>query len=383
MIPSASSLDLAMGSNGQGCLHAFTAGQTYPDQPHEVFAFGNAGHKVSELAIAAEAIDIEKIAAEHGLSAAAAKRLDRLSDHIFDRIGSLIRDGWALWAEVPFAYDAISGKARILASRGHRDYMAAAPTEFASTADIVAVRRGEVRVEDWKTGRKRRYDGVSWQLRCGGLALARLVGADSVGVSMLYVDEDGVFDDAAELDCWALDETSAALRSLWHRIQEGPVPPVPGAYCAEHFCRGLGHCAATRAALAEMRDSAAVRIASLEDAARVWAMLSAAEGALKAAKAQIRDMAAKSGGIPLQNGRRLVVVQQERESIRLDEDSAAMVREAGAADALELSTTKAALERTLAKPAARQLVARLRDAGAVRVSRYEIVKETDAAEAAE
>jgi hypothetical protein len=48
--------------------------------------------------------------------------------------------------------------------------------------------------------------------------------------------------------------------------------------------------------------------------------------------------------------------------------------------ALEETTSKAAIERALAKPAARQLIAELREAGAVKTSRYDLVKEVDAAD---
>jgi hypothetical protein len=374
VIPSGSSLDLAM-----RCVHSFTAGQTYPEQSPEVFAFGNAVHEVSERLIEDGRFNLETIAAKHGLGTVDRQRLHAVAYHVVEHIERLIADGWMLLAEVPLAYDAVSGKARILASRGARDYLDASATEFTATADIVGVRPGEVLVEDWKSGRQRRYTGVSWQLRGCGIAAARVLGADAVSVAMLYVGDEGVYQDPAEIDCFGLDEAATELRRLWHRIQAGPTPPVAGAHCTEHFCRGAGLCAATRAALAEMRDSSAVRIDTPADAARVWELLPQAEAALKAARARVREMAARQP-IPLPNGRRLVVVQQERESIQLDGHAAQLVRESGAGMALEETTSKAAIERALAKPAARQLIAELREAGAVKTSRYDLVKEVDAAD---
>lgn len=372
MIPSASSADLAMA----GCLHSFTAGEAYPEQPPEVFAFGNACHRVSEVAANGEPVHLTAIADAHELGAVDRRRLAAVADRIVVYLKNLEADGWTLQAEVPLAYDVDTGKGRILESRKQRDYLDAKPTEFTATADIVAMRGSELRVEDWKTGRSRRYDGVSWQLRICALAASRTLKLDAASVAMLYVDEDGLYQDRAEMDCWAFDEAAAALRDLWHRLQAGPTAPVAGAYCTEHYCRGLGHCAATRAALAEVGNSSIVRIETAADAARVWEMLPQAEAALKAARARIREIAGRQP-VRLPSGRVLRVIQQERERLDLDAYTAQLVREAGAAEALEMTTSKAAIERTLAKPAAKQLIAQLRGAGAVKTSRYDIVKEVD------
>ena len=376
MTPSGSSADLAV-----ACLHSFTCGQTYPEPDQDVFRFGNAAHDVSEHYIERGRADLPAIVKARGLGVADARRLDAVADEVVVVIEDLAAAGWLLFAEVPLAYDPLTGVARILASRGHRDYLAATPSELTGTLDIVGVKHGAVLVRDIKTSRTRRlYDGVSWQLRLGAVALAKLLGADEVHAALLYVGEEGTYTDGAILDELDLVEAAATLRALMQRVQQGPTPPVAGTWCVDHYCRALGHCAATRAALAEVASSGLVRVATPDDAARVWEMLPHAEKALEAAKAEVMAMALRSP-IPLPGGRRLVVQQVTQERIgRLTPRAEQMVREAGAAEALDSTTSAAAIKRCLAKPAAMQLLADLRNEGCLKTSTYDkacVVKEKE------
>jgi PD-(D/E)XK nuclease superfamily len=367
VLPSGSKIALAF-----ECQHPWTSPTPWPkdDDPLR-FAFGNAVHFYAEsYASYTDSVQPDAIAAKYNLNATDRRRFYDVACHIRVRLLNMMTDGWAIVPEVAVAYHALNGTARFIRRASHRDYSDVRRGEMAATLDIVALKPGRVRLQDWKSGRFQWRDGASWQMKFGALALARALGATEVETELNYIDEDGIRDDAHALDTFDLDEAAHELRALWPKLTSGPTPPIMGSHCVEMWCPLAGRCAATRAALAEVRSSSAVRIATPEDAARVWELLPAAEAAVKAAKAQIKEMAARSP-IPLRNGKRLVVAEQSRETVSLDAHTAAMVPR----EALEHSTSAAAIKRALDKPAAAQLLAELRAAGAMRESTYTIVRE--------
>lgn len=372
ILPSASKIELAL-----RCQHPWTSGASWPkDGGNQYLDFGNACHDAMEGYVRGDAVDLDAIADTRNLTVTDRRRLYNVAGQIKQRIDGLVADRWMLFPEIAVAYHVASGTGRVMRKAHHRDYSDARHGELTGTLDVIGIRRGEVFTGDLKTGRWKTRDGMSWQLRFGAVAVASILGADEVSAALWYVDEDGMRDDAGTLDCFDLAEASAALKDVWPRLTGGPTPPVPGTHCVDGYCPLLGRCAATRAALAEVRTSAAVRISSPEDAARVWEMLPMAEAAVKAAKDQIKAMASREP-IPLQNGKRLVVVEQQRETVRLSPKAVELVKLAGAEEALEMSTSKAAIERSIGKQNAKGLIEILRSEGAIKTSTYCNVKEID------
>lgn len=376
-LPTASALDLAM----SGCLHSFTAGVEPPTNEDPArFAYGNACHDVGEGAVGGT-VDVGAVARSRNLPLPDARRLAGTAEHIVRFVADRAAEGWMLWAEVPVAYEVETGRARVMRpARFHRDYSDRRPGELTGTLDLVGVRHNEAALWDWKSGLWKARDDASWQLQFGGLAVSRILGASAIDVALLYVDEEGIRMDGAHLGAFELATAAAGLRRLWRGLHAGPSAPIPGAWCTKHYCSLLGLCATTSAALAGVRDAT---IATAEDAARVWAMLPVAEAALKAARAQVMAMASRSP-IPLPNGKRLAVVQTERETVDLTAPGAVdVLRDAlgeRAQGAIDLSTSKAAIERAAGgKKAARPALEALRDVGAFKVSTYNRLSEIEGA----
>lgn len=373
ILPSASKIELAL-----SCQHPWTSGASWPkDGGNQYLDFGNACHDTMEGYVRGDVVDLDAIADARSLTVTDRRRLYNVAHQIRQRIDGLTSAGWMLFPEVAVAFHVASGTGRIMRKAHHRDYSDARPGELTGTLDVIGIRRGEVFTGDLKTGRWKSRDGMSWQLRFGAVAVASILGADEIAAALWYVDEDGMRDDDGVLDCFDLAETAAALKDLWTRLTGGPTPPVPGPWCCDNYCALLGRCAATRAALAEVRTSAVVRINTPEDAARVWEMLPHAEAAVKAAKEQIKAMAARGETISLSSGKRLAVVEQCRESLQCTPEAVSYIELAGAMGAVEHSTSKAAIERALPKPEAKNLIETLRKIGAVRESRFTVVKEIE------
>ncbi len=372
-----------------GCLHSFTSGIQWPREVDSgQFAFGNAVHDVGEAAARLEHVDVPAIAKARGLSAPDARRLGAVAATVVDRVNELIADGWMLWPEVAIAYNPTTDTARVMRKAGHRDYSDMRPQELTATLDLIAVRPGELAVWDWKSGMFKHLDGASWQLRFGGLAVARIFGAADVAVALLYVGEDGIREDGTPMDYFDLSAAADGLRKLWTDLHQGPTAPIKGVWCTKHYCKLVGRCSATRDALVQVETSHPMlgALANPVAIANAWDALPLAEATIRAVKEELRAMAA-NGPIVLPGGRRLEMVESQRETIDLAAPGAyaILVQHLGSAvdEAVELSTTKSALHKVAYAGARRgegakkeaALLDDLRKAGAVRTSRFEKLDE--------
>lgn len=252
--------------------------------------------------------------------------------------------------EQPVGYDPITGSARLIPS-SHRDYSLAGPTELAGTADLIVVRPGHVAVYDYKTGRPRGTAATSWQLRLLGLAVARIVGAESVTVALVYIRDGDYRLDEHTFGPWDLDEFAGQLSALVHRMQSGEHVANPGTHCYELFCPVRDRCPETTAAIVRASDRAMVRLPvwdgiKTDEQARSWHIgLKLLEQFIESARADLHDYVRRSP-VDLGAGTRLGVVERAgTDKIDLSVPGAlrAVVRTAGAR-AVDRRVTKTSIE---------------------------------------
>lgn len=308
-------------------------------------------------------------------------------------VDDMIATGAIVWREVALAVDPVTGTARVLPSRGARDYNARRPGEFVGTADLVAVWPGRVEVADLKTGRKAREGRAvdSAQLRMLALAVSRIVGADTVWVTLAHLDEDDYHTDPSMIDAWDLDEVRDQMAALSRAIDSTTQEPAPGRHCYAHYCPLRATCPATRAVLMRAEHAARTRLPMLGDGpqsdeeARAWRVgLKLADEWVRAGKARLDEYARRSP-VDLGDGTIYGLREESRETIDLTVPGAvAAVVELAGDDAIDRSTTKAAIERATrgrqerrgdGARAARGLYERLRELGAMRESRFARVTE--------
>jgi CRISPR/Cas system-associated exonuclease Cas4 (RecB family) len=367
-LPTASSFDLAA-----KCAHPWTSGIPWsrPDDP-TVFAFGNAVHEAAELAVAHSEVDIVRLANKYELGKDDARRLGAVSRSAFDHLAALASDGWLMLAEVAVAYHVTKRTVRLIDKYTHRQASQAKPGELVGIIDLVCVRQGQVHVADWKTGTWQRDSTPGLQVQFAAMAIAKLVGADSASGSLLYVDERGVREVSASWECWDLDSTADVLRRIYDATSGAPTPPVPGEHCKR--CNILGKCSATALAVRDV-ESVATSIATAEDAARIHELMPALEQALKLARERIREMASRAP-IRLSNGKRLVVQERTRTTVAsLTPEAVAYLNAQQLQDALEFSTSAAAIKRVGGAKVERQAMQHLREMGCVRESAYTTLAE--------
>lgn len=208
-------------------------------------------------------------------------------------------------AEVAFAYDTVSGKAREL-GRGIGRRYDVAPTEIAGTADVIALLDDDgVYVSDFKSGWSRRTAAKdSLQLRFYALAAARAYGRTRAVVQVIRVFEDGeTWTDEATLDAFDLDAFALDLGALASQIEgdrklyaEGVEPQqVEGSHC--RWCPAFARCPAKAALLA---GPPSLEITP-EGAAAAYAKLRLYKEAVERAESILKDYA-RQHPIPLPDG---------------------------------------------------------------------------------
>lgn len=159
-------------------------------------------------------------------------------------------------AEVSFALDIVTGKARELGRDTDRDYSAVSESEIPGTADVVGLSAdgSSAYVLDWKTG----YGAVTpaarnAQLAFLALAACRTYGCSEATVEIVRLQEHGKpWHDRARLDAFALDEFELRLRGLFAKVKDarrmvlhGETPTVyQGLQC--RYCDAMPQCPATK-----------------------------------------------------------------------------------------------------------------------------------------
>lgn len=287
--------------------------------------------------------------------------------------------------EAPFAYDPQTGRGYSLATNGgHRDYSLVKPGEIALTVDWYDVSDGIVHIWDWKFGRQTETEPAETnpQLATAALAICRAYGCTSAKVGLAFVDDDGTARvSVATLDAFDLERISGEVRGIWERLQSDPMPN-PGPWCRAKWCPLRATCPATTAALATTPAAPlSLTISTPEQAARVHTQLALAEEFLAGVKRALNDYVKANGAVPLGDGSSLAVVEVSRETVQATPAVKAALDREGLSEALEWSTSKAAIERCVKKSAPRGKAAeRMREVlevlqatGGVKVSTFEKV----------
>lgn len=163
-------------------------------------------------------------------------------------IEKLPLDPTAYAAEVAFAVDILTGRARELGRGLTREeaYARATETEVVGTADVVALLGDRVIVIDYKTGYKDLpAPAVNWQFKFLALAAARAFGRHGAIVELVRIREDGeAYKIGGELGALDLAEIAEDVRDLYCRQAEAaeamengaPPPLVVGAHCKGCEC---------------------------------------------------------------------------------------------------------------------------------------------------
>ena len=298
-------------------------------------------------------------------------------------------------AELSFAYLPETGAARALGKGLGRDYGKATREELVGTADWVGLdERKRVVVLDLKTGRAPlRSPRDSLQLLAYATAGAHLFAVDGAVVGWLRgPDQTGEFTlSLEELDEFDLYAARLRIRDVLRAVQASTreSPLHIGTHC--RYCPAKLRCPAQAELVRElaMVGETDIRVADLspERLPQAFLQLERLEDLVKVMRERMEEIA-RSHPIELPDGRIYAEVESERET--LDHVAAAPVLQGwglSAAIEQEPSLSKASLVRAMrasvaGKPeAARSLaewerivLARLREVGATKASRYRSVK---------
>lgn len=268
------------------------------------------------------------------------KALDEVEDDIraaCQAIPVQYLDSASFASEVAFALDVATGKARELGRGIGRDYGDLGETEYAGTADLVAI----VDVDTIYIGDLKRSlwalppAAQSLQLGFYALAACRAYGRTRAIVELIPYGTDEQ-PDRAELDAFALDELELELLALHSRqivaqrsYAEGVTPQATiGKHCT--YCPSFSFCPANIMLAKQMAQPGAIAnlqpaTLTAESAASIWPKLRQAQAVLD----QIRDalhMFARQTPFQLADGTEVRVRETKRESI--DGDVAYAVLEA-------------------------------------------------------
>lgn len=264
---------------------------------------------------------------------------------------------WA--AEVAWAYDWETGKARELGRDLGRDYPKTTTTEVTGTADVVGVDASSVCILDYKSGR-----GVglakakdNWQLKFLALAACRTYGKSSAKVGLIHIDHDEPSYDVATFDALDLDAIRLDLREIMRRAEKAGLDLrasrrpscVTGDHCK--WCPSLPYCPAQTALIRSVVD-VPERIendlvpVSPEAAARAWDRAQELKMVLSRVEQALYAYAAVTP-ILLSSGLMLGPVETARESLDGEIAHAEMTKAFGrefADAACKFTSTKAGIK---------------------------------------
>lgn len=291
--------------------------------------------------------------------------------------------------EVAFAYNVLTGKARILGRGLARNYGQLDTFEIPGTADLYGVGDGCAYVADYKTGRNPIAAHRSLQLRFYALCAARAAGLDFAIAEIIRIDESGnVWRDRACFDVLTLDEFAHELAQTFGKARDAlsayaagdAIETTTGDHC--DYCPGYLSCPAKTALLRGIGDGSALapviaaagKPLTQEQALDALRAIAAIRKVVSAADRQLHDYARTQGPIDLGDGTVWGPVLTEGNE-RIDGAAAHRVvaQHFGAeiADAaVTRSATKASIERALKKtpgalaPKMRTVLTELRNAGA-------------------
>jgi PD-(D/E)XK nuclease superfamily len=309
---------------------------------------GTSGHAFLE--------DVSRIGREAALAAVKNEK-ERAALALIDT-GRLPVDPTAYAAEVAFAYDVATGRARVLGQGLRRQYGTLSPSEIPLTMDVVAlVSDDAVYVGDYKLGYQfLEPPAQNWQFRAGGLAAARAYHRERAIVEMIRIGGNGdPYMTTDELDLFQLAEIAEELRELHADATRAAAadvePPVhPGSHCAG--CPSIPYChASTSLIRAASRDPEAIVVGvaaelTAEHALEAYEQIEALEILVRKLRKQLDDYA-RFQPIALRDGRFYGPVENHRDKLDGDKVFEYLEERYGAEEAwkvVELTATKKALE---------------------------------------
>ncbi len=263
----------------------------------------------------------------------------------------------AQWAhEVTFAWEPVTGHGRELGRDLGRNYTAASETEFVGTADVVGLTSDAVWIWDYKSGfRAVPAPARNWQLRMLAIAATSAYGRTEARVGLIHLNGDTPRFRSAMFDALDLDVAAAELRAAMRTWTPGATP-VQGDHCA--YCPAFDACPAKLALFRQAVDMPAL---TDENAAAVYLRCEAVAQVLGRVRGAL-EMRAKEHPIALPDGTVYGPVVTERESVEARVVQAQLTKLHGpevAAKALEIKSSKAAIERAIATVAKRGEKAKL------------------------
>ena len=227
--------------------------------------------------------------------------------------------------ETGYAWHPETDTARVLGT--DRDYTGATDDEVTGTADLITLHEGRPWVIDFKGSDAVDPPGTNLQLGFYALAHSRVIGFDSLRVSICYVHSDGRLDwHHAELDGWDLEVIASRVKSIWATARElrafRHTPDLTaGLHC--RYCPAFTGCPAQVTLARELvseRDAAAetnTLMLSDESAGKAWVKVQQYRQVLDRIEGALRERAMVRG-LPLPDGSRLVVQESARRVLDVD-----------------------------------------------------------------
>lgn len=173
----ASSLSLA-----SKCVYPWTSGLAWDSTSGPAAKMGTAFHSAAEHYVTTGKADLDALGDEHKLQPYLRKKLAATFERWREWADQQATGEWK--CEIPFAVDPLTGDAKVIESKGPRDYSAAPDGWMTGTADVVDS-SGELEVIDWKSGNYVEHPSTNPQMRVLGFAAARAFGRDRVTVRIV------------------------------------------------------------------------------------------------------------------------------------------------------------------------------------------------------
>ena len=382
-LPTLSRLPLA-----QKCVYPWTGPERWPKRTTSNFAgFGTAVSEVAESLAVWGMSNWLPIADRNELNSTDRRRLQVVADNIAEQ---LEKDAavWR-WAELPLAWHAVNRRGRVLEQDSPRDFSDVRPGEMWGRPDLVwRGEDGHLVVDDYKTGRKARGVDPSdlLQLMACGVAAASNFGDTSVTVRLVLIGDDGAIKvKPHRLDRWEMAETAGDIAMIYEEIEAaGKVPvPRPGRHCDNLYCPKLAVCPATKRRLAELSLATASKFALVadidDDEHALWQRgeIKRIYQALEVFDFAVKRYAERSP-IPVGDGKVYGKREYESRSIEATPAAVKLLGDRGLHEAVETSTTKAAIEREVKKiapkgkaaPMTREILKELDELGAIKRSTF-------------
>lgn len=262
-------------------------------------------------------------------------------------------------AEVAIAWDPFAETARSLGDDGmSREARIAAlnPGEMGMSMDMLVLSEGYAEITDWKTGQQTDLPHAqdNKQLAVYAAAVAKLFSVDRVVVRIAHITLDGVFCTEHTYESWDLAiEIPTMVRGI---LAAAPTAqPKPGSHC--RWCVALGAgCPGPGQAIAALvpseSNSVVVQAGALPitaaNAANVYDALKSMRELLDEVETGLHKFVDLAGPLTLNNGKRLVLAKETRESIVYDAACAAILTEYGVHDDVvdkTVTVTKTAISR--------------------------------------